>query len=46
MLRFIAARLAGTVPVVVVLSLAVFLMLHLTPGDPVQIMLGQDATPE
>jgi peptide/nickel transport system permease protein len=46
LLQFIAARLIGTIPVVFVLSLGVFLMLHLTPGDPVQIMLGQDATPE
>ena len=46
MLRFIGARLIGTIPVVFVLSLGVFLMLHLTPGDPVQIMLGQDASPE
>jgi peptide/nickel transport system permease protein len=46
MLAFIAARLAGTLPVVFVLSLGVFLMLHLTPGDPVQIMLGQDADPQ
>jgi peptide/nickel transport system permease protein len=45
MLRFISARLLGTVPVVVILSVGVFLMLHLTPGDPVQIMLGQDADP-
>lgn len=46
MLRFIAARLIGTIPVVFVLSLGVFLMLQLTPGDPVQIMLGQDADPQ
>ena len=46
MLRFIGARLLGTVPVVVILSIGVFLMLHLTPGDPVQIMLGQDADPQ
>jgi peptide/nickel transport system permease protein len=46
LLQFIGARLIGTIPVVFVLSLGVFLMLHLTPGDPVQIMLGQDATPE
>jgi peptide/nickel transport system permease protein len=45
-LRFIGARLLGTVPVVVILSIGVFLMLHLTPGDPVQIMLGQDADPQ
>jgi peptide/nickel transport system permease protein len=46
MLRFIAARLLGTLPVIVILSVGVFLMLHLTPGDPVQIMLGQDADPQ
>jgi peptide/nickel transport system permease protein len=45
-LRFIGARLLGTVPVVLILSIGVFLMLHLTPGDPVQIMLGQDADPQ
>jgi peptide/nickel transport system permease protein len=45
MLRFVGGRLLGTVPVLFVLSLGVFLMLHLTPGDPVEIMLGQDANP-
>jgi len=45
MLRFVGARLLGTLPVLFILSLGVFLMLHLTPGDPVQIMLGQDADP-
>jgi peptide/nickel transport system permease protein len=42
-LRFLTGRLLGTAPVLVILSIGVFLMLHLTPGDPVQIMLGQDA---
>jgi peptide/nickel transport system permease protein len=44
-LRFLGGRLLGTAPVLVILSIGVFLMLHLTPGDPVQIMLGQDADP-
>ena len=46
MLRFIGGRLLGTLPVILILSIGVFLMLHLTPGDPVQIMLGQDADPQ
>lgn len=41
MARFIASRLVAMVPVVFIVSVLVFLMIHLTPGDPVQIMLGQ-----
>ena len=40
MLRFLGRRVLGTAPVLLILSVGVFLMLHLTPGDPVQIMLG------
>ncbi len=46
MLKFILARLVSTIPVLLFISVAIFLMLHLTPGDPVKIMLGDDATPE
>lgn len=46
MLRFIGRRLIGTIPVLFLVSLLTFLMIHLTPGDPVRIMLGDDATEE
>lgn len=46
MLRYIARRLIALVPVLVILSVAVFLMIHLTPGDPVKLMLGDNATPQ
>lgn len=44
MLRYIAGRLIGTIPVLFLVSLLTFLMIHLTPGDPVRLMLGDDAT--
>lgn len=43
--RFIVRRLALAVPVIVAMSIFVFLMIHLVPGDPVQTMLGFRATP-
>jgi peptide/nickel transport system permease protein len=46
MLRYIAGRLIGTIPVLLLVSLLTFLMIHLTPGDPVRLMLGDDATAE
>ena len=44
---FIVERLLQLIPVLIGVSLVVFLMTTLTPGDPVQIMLGdQPATAE
>jgi peptide/nickel transport system permease protein len=44
MIRYITSRLIGTIPVLFLVSLLTFLMIHLTPGDPVRLMLGDDAT--
>jgi peptide/nickel transport system permease protein len=46
MLRYMAGRLIGTIPVLFLISLLTFLMIHLTPGDPVRLMLGDDASKE
>jgi peptide/nickel transport system permease protein len=37
-------RLAGVVPVVFGVLLLTFLLVHLVPGDPVEVMLGESAT--
>lgn len=44
MKTFLLRRLLLLVPTVLGVTLATFLMLHLTPGDPVTIMLGEFAT--
>jgi peptide/nickel transport system permease protein len=50
MLRFIAQRLSALIPVVLLVSAIVFGIMHILPGDPVQLMLaGAEAgsvTPE
>ncbi|HHY11257.1 MAG TPA: ABC transporter permease [Firmicutes bacterium] len=49
MFRFIVRRLLQAIPTLLGISIVVFLMVHLAPGDPVLIMLGsqeQAVTPE
>jgi len=46
MLIFILRRLLQAVPVVFLASVGVFLLLHLLPGDPAQVLAGSDASPQ
>ena len=41
MATLIVRRILGLIPVVVAISILVFLMIHLIPGDPVAMMLGE-----
>src|ERR1051325_4746888 len=45
MSRYVAQRLLHTVIMLLGVSLLTFALIHMTPGDPVLVMLGQDATP-
>ena len=46
MTQYIFKRLLTIVPVMFLVSLFVFFIIHLTPGDPAVVMLGEQATPE
>ena len=46
MKRYLARRLLLAIPVLVGVSIVVFMVLHLSPGDPAEIMLGSAATKE
>lgn len=45
MVRFFIRRLILTLPVLIGVSTLVFSLIHLIPGDPVQTMLGESASP-
>jgi peptide/nickel transport system permease protein len=45
MLRYVARRLLVSVPTVLGVASLVFLIIHATPGDPVEAMLGESASP-
>jgi peptide/nickel transport system permease protein len=44
--RYVARRLLLLVPVLLGVSVIIFMVLHLSPGDPAEIMLGSQATQE
>jgi peptide/nickel transport system permease protein len=46
MLQFLLRRLAALLPVLLVVSLVVFLILRLAPGDPAAVIAGNSATNE
>jgi peptide/nickel transport system permease protein len=45
MLRLVARRLLATIPVLFLVTIGVFLLIHLVPGDPVEVMLGESQDP-
>jgi ABC-type dipeptide/oligopeptide/nickel transport system permease component len=42
--RYILRRLVQMIPVLIGVTIIVFLMVHLIPGDPASAMLGDQAT--
>ena len=44
MLSYIVRRLLGVIPVMLVVAIFVFSLLHLAPGDPAAIIAGDNAT--
>ena len=46
MVSFVIGRLLSLIPLLLIVSFVAFLVLQLTPGDPAQFMLGENATAE
>ena len=44
--QYIAKRLLGLVPTLLLVGVLVFLLVHLLPGDPARLAAGPDASPE
>jgi peptide/nickel transport system permease protein len=45
MLGYLIGRIIATIPVVVLISLLVFLLIHAAPGDPADLLLSDEASP-
>lgn len=46
MRKYIVKRLISMIPAIFVVSVVIFMIIHLTPGDPAAVMLGDQADPE
>jgi len=45
MLNYITRRVIGTIPVIILISLLVFMLVQAAPGDPADLLLSDEATP-
>ena len=45
-MKTLVRRLIGAVPVLLGISFLIFMLMHIAPGDPVTLLLGDNATPE
>lgn len=45
-MEYVVRRILAVIPVVVVVAVAVFMLIHLSPGDPAALMAGDYATTE
>ncbi|MEK5057391.1 ABC transporter permease [Paenibacillus shunpengii] len=46
MAKYILQRVLSLIPILLVVAVVVFLLIHLTPGDPASVILGDEASPE
>ena len=46
MWKFITKRLVAMIPVLLGVTLVIYLILNMAPGDPAKVILGEQATPE
>jgi len=46
MFQYLAKRLLGLIPTLLIVGVMVFMFVHLLPGDPARLAAGPDATPE
>lgn len=46
MWKYILKRIVAMIPVLIGVTLIVYFILSLAPGDPVRAMLGEQSTPE
>src|SRR5262245_18275242 len=45
MAGYLLRRIIATIPVVILISLLVFLLIHAAPGDPADLLLSDEASP-
>jgi peptide/nickel transport system permease protein len=45
-MKFVVRRLLLTIPILFLVSVLAFTLIHLIPGDPAQVILGEESTPQ